>query len=114
MQADIIRAAIVHCYNWDKYNRPFTCKVFVSRIKQWQGQPHDTQEMTNFQVFNRRQLPLKQMLAGDASWMPHVLTGERLQTDVYYAPDMEKLDPNKPRFLTHLTEEELNSSWKLP
>jgi ADP-ribose pyrophosphatase YjhB (NUDIX family) len=65
------------------------CQVF--RIKKWQGELKETEEMGKPQSFPINQLPTKDMMLADQYWVPQFLLGQANYAEVHYGNKRTKL-----------------------
>lgn len=77
---DLDEVALLHFYFGGEHR--VTCTVFT--LKQWQGEPTETEEMGSFTWNKFSNLPFEQMWVGDPYWMTPVLNGERIEASVYF------------------------------
>jgi 8-oxo-dGTP diphosphatase len=77
---DLIETALLHFYFAGELR--VICTVFT--LRDWQGQPTETEEMGSFTWHNIAHLPFLQMWVGDSYWMPLVLSGEKIEASVFF------------------------------
>ena len=61
----------------------FNQRVYIFTARSWQGEPCETEEMKP-QWFPIDRLPLKDMWASDAKWVPLVLAGKKVTGECHY------------------------------
>lgn len=66
-------------------------KVHVFLVYDWYGEPEETAEMKP-EWFNLDQIPYDQMWAADKEWMPLVLSGQRIEAEVYFDKSGEAVE----------------------
>lgn len=106
------KAAIIDCYNRRQDGGQYRCRLFVSRVRVYDGTPKDSEEMAGIALFPYSQLPLKEMLPGDAYWLPQALQRRPFLAEVRYLPEFAGLE-SEPR-ITPCTPVELHRSWVIP
>lgn len=85
------KVAIIDFHNTKSDGETFVCKVHVFFIKDWQGEPKESEEMatpTNFEISN---LPFENMMPADREWLPLVLEGKKLIAEYHYGPFQREL-----------------------
>lgn len=61
-----------------------THHVRAYRIRRWQGQLHDSDEMADWGWFSPAEMPWDEMWPADKLWLPHVLLGGMVRGTVVY------------------------------
>lgn len=61
--------------------------VHVYLVRQWEGEPRESDEFFPPEWFPTDALPLHQMMAADTLWLPRVLRGEHLTATFTYDQD---------------------------
>ena len=77
---DLLKVAIIR-FHFESELR-FECHVYT--LHSWQGEPQNTKEMANFDWYHRTTLPFSRMCAADKIWIPLVLQGKNIDSDVYF------------------------------
>lgn len=108
--ADVTPAAVVDFHNITMAGEAFTCRVFVSLIDRWGGDPHETNEMGPPERFPLAHPPLSEMMLADRDWLPPVLAGRTIYAEAWYAPRQAAL--RQPTRITDISQEHLDRLWK--
>ncbi|MDP3727209.1 MAG: 8-oxo-dGTP diphosphatase, partial [bacterium] len=58
-------------------------QVHVFRVASWSGEPHETKEMRP-EWHRINTIPYGEMWEADRHWLPLVLSGKRIEADVFY------------------------------
>lgn len=58
-------------------------QVHVFRVSRWTGEPSETKEMRP-QWYDIGTIPYSEMWEADRHWLPLVLSGKRIEADVFY------------------------------
>jgi len=87
----IEKVAIIDFHNTKSDGEIFVCKVHVFLIKDWEGEPKESEEMANPTNFEINNLPLENMMPADKEWLPLVLEGKKLIAEYYYGPFQREL-----------------------
>lgn len=62
------------------YKEDWNQDVHVFLVKNWQGQPQESEEMLP-KWFKASDIPYQEMWDDDKFWLPHVLAGKKLEAD---------------------------------
>ncbi len=60
------------------YNQAWNQNVHVFLVKNWEGEPRESEEMLP-RWFNIREIPFEEMWDDDKFWLPQVLEGKKLK-----------------------------------
>ncbi|BBB90523.1 MAG TPA: 8-oxo-dGTP diphosphatase [Methylomusa anaerophila] len=71
-------------------NRDFDHDVDIFLVRRWRGEPRETEEMLTG-WYSVKDIPYKEMWAGDIYWLPKILAGEKIRGRVVFADDNEGL-----------------------
>lgn len=70
-------------------------------IRQWQGEPKETEEMRP-QWFQFENIPYSKMWVDDIHWLPKVLVGQKLEGEFYFSDEGKNLEKFEVRDLKSL------------
>lgn len=65
------------------YKEDWNQDVHVFLIKNWQGEPQESEEMFP-KWYKTNEIPYSEMWDDDKFWLPHVLTGKKLEADFIF------------------------------
>lgn len=85
-EKDLLKVADAYFHNNPEDKPPFTLHMAVFFAYKWQGVPITTDEMSNPTWFDFEKIPVDQMIPGDAKWLPVVLSGKKIRTEMKYGP----------------------------
>lgn len=78
----LTQTALIHFY-FDEIPA-FECYVYF--IHAWKNEPVETEEMRP-QWYSLANLPFEEMWAADATWLPLILRGEKIEAEVNFSAD---------------------------
>lgn len=107
---DVLPVAVVDFHNITGKGEAFTCRVYVSCIDRWVGEPAETAEMGPPERFPISAPPVNEMMPADQDWLPAVLTGRTIYAQAWYTPRQQSL--RQPTVITDITTDELDRLWK--
>lgn len=95
LEKAIEKVATIDFHNTKSDGETFVYKVHVFFIKDWEGEPKESEEMATPTIFEINNLPLKDMMPADREWLPLVLElvleGKKLIAEYYYGPFQKEL-----------------------
>lgn len=77
------RVAILNFHYLHLKNNEKEWPVHVFLVKDWQGEPKETEEMTP-KWFKIKEIPFNKMWPDDKFWLPKILAGEKLKADFIF------------------------------
>src|SRR3989344_3986139 len=72
-------------------NNNFNQQVFVFKVKDWEGEPKESEEMKPH-WYSFANLPFKKMWVDDLLWLPLILNGEHLKASFLFNDNEEIMD----------------------
>ncbi len=75
---ELEKVAILNFYF--PYNQAWNQQVHVFLVKNWQGEPKESEEMLP-KWFRDKEIPFKEMWDDDKFWLPHLLNGKKLKAN---------------------------------
>lgn len=106
---DITPVAVLDAHNVTKEGVEFTCRVYISLVELWSGEPRAGDEMEVPEYFALSDPPLHQMMLADRDWLPPVLAGKYVYAQAWYTPKQAAL--RQPTVVTEISREELDRLW---
>jgi len=95
--------AIIDFHNTKTDGRIFVAKIHVYLVRNWKGDPIETEEMKSPILFDFKDLPLDRMMPADKYWLPLILEGKKLLAEFHYGPmQLELLREGKIQIVTAL------------
>ena len=88
---DLKEAAIMDFYNTKTDREKFICRVYVYLVRNWIGEPKETEEMANPTWFDINNLPFENLMPADKEWLPPVLKGEKIIGKAELGPFQKEL-----------------------
>jgi len=85
----LTKVAVVDFHNTKSDGSVFVCRVHVFLVKQWVGEPKETDEMITPTWF--KELPLDNMMLADKFWLPPALSGKKITATAKYGPFQQEL-----------------------
>ena len=82
----LVKVAIIDFRNTKTDGNVFVCRVHVFLLHQWEGDFQSTDEMANPTWFEKKELPLDDMMPADREWLPIVLDGKKIIGEAEYGP----------------------------
>ncbi len=79
------------------YKEEWNQDVHVFLASKWEGEPTESEEMFP-KWFDRQEIPYQEMWDDDKIWLPHVLTGKKLEADFVFR-EGEKIDRHEIKFI---------------
>jgi 8-oxo-dGTP diphosphatase len=73
----------------------FKVRMHTFVVREWGGEPQETEEMTQPTWFSFDALPLDDMLSADAKWLPKVLAGKKVVGNFFYLPEENAADSKR-------------------
>ncbi len=67
------KVAIVHFHNIRRDSEKFICRCHIFIIREWEGEPQNTEELNEQEWFDIDDLPLDRMMVSDKEWLPIAL-----------------------------------------
>lgn len=89
--SDLQYVGKVTFHNEKADGRKFDVEVHNFLLFDWQGEPRISQEMSDPTFFPLDALPLSEMMASDKEWLPHILSGEKIEAEVWYILDQNHM-----------------------
>ena len=80
-ESDLEKVAICSFYNSNEHP-DFKVHVFI--VREWEGEPGETEEMGPPQEFNLDNIPYDEMMDADRLWMSLVLSGKKIKANIHY------------------------------
>jgi 8-oxo-dGTP pyrophosphatase MutT (NUDIX family) len=65
--------------------------VMLYELRNFQGEPKETDEMHAPEKFSKTRLPLDEMWPADQHWLPYVLNGDKVEAAVYFEGNGKKM-----------------------
>lgn len=82
------------------YNQGWDQDVHVFFVKDWAGEPQETEEMMP-KWFKTTEVPFNEMWEDDKIWLPYVLEGKKLKADFIFK-EGEKIDKQNIKFVKEI------------
>jgi 8-oxo-dGTP pyrophosphatase MutT (NUDIX family) len=77
----------------------FDQEVHLFLVKKWQGEPEESEEMApKWFAFN--EIPYNQMWDDDRLWLPHILSGKKLEADFIFDSEGNKIEKHNIRIIS--------------
>ena len=86
---DLDKRARIDFYIGSESQLGFSCDIYL--VTDWEGEPHDTEEMGPAEWFDVKKLPLERMLVGDQKWFPQVFEGKFFKAKLVYSEDFSEV-----------------------
>jgi len=100
------KVAIIDFHNTKSDGEVFVCKVHIFLIREWDGEPKESDEMITPTKFEINKLPTENMMPADKEWLPLVLEGKKLIAEYYYGPFQKELTgKSKIKFVENFPQE---------
>ena len=90
-EATTEKVAVIDFQNTKDNGETYIVKVHIFFIKDWQGEPKESEEMTTPTLFEINNLPTEKMMPADREWLPLVFGGKKLIAEYYYGPFQKEL-----------------------
>jgi len=104
---DLDLVGILDAYNRRGNDDTIHCRIYIFLAHNWNGVPEATSEMHSPTWFERDKLPLEEMMLGDKTWLPRILSSEtRYHVKIWYGLDQVSLE--RKVHIKPCTLEELN------
>lgn len=84
------KVAVIDFHNIKSDGEEFTCRVHIFLVKEWSGEPKETDEMLTPTWFEMDSLP-ENMMPSDKIWLPMVLQGEKIVGVVHMGPFQKEI-----------------------
>ncbi|KKQ35963.1 MAG: hypothetical protein US50_C0002G0023 [Candidatus Nomurabacteria bacterium GW2011_GWB1_37_5] len=90
------KMAIVDFHNTKSDGDTFVCRVHFFVVKEWNGEPKETNEMVMITptTFNKNNLPFNKMMPADREFFPLILNGKKIIAKAKYGPFQKELLEN--------------------
>ena len=85
------KIAIVNFHNIKRDGTTFLLRMHAFEIWEWQGEPHESEEMSTPTWFLLSELAQQEMMPADSVWLPRALSGENILASAYYMPFQQEL-----------------------
>ena len=103
---DLEKVAIVDFHNMKTDGGIFVCRVHFFLIRNWEGEPKETEEMLNPTFFKINNLPLDEMMPADRKFIPLLLNGKKIIAKFTHSPfQKELLETNLLKEVENFSEE---------
>lgn len=100
------KMAIMDFHNMKSDNTSFICRVHFFIVRDWDGEPKESLEMTDPRYFDIDDLPFDHMMPADKEFFPLILSGKKIIGKATYSPFQKSLlEPIVLQEVTHLPEE---------
>jgi hypothetical protein len=83
--------AVVDVKNTRSGGDVFVCRVHTYLLHQWDGEFKPTSEMADPQWFEKRNLPIDDMMLADRIWVPPIMAGRKIYVQAKYGPFQKTL-----------------------
>ncbi|HEU0085884.1 MAG TPA: NUDIX domain-containing protein [Candidatus Paceibacterota bacterium] len=83
--------AVVDFHNTKSDGETFICRVHFFLVKDWEGEPVETDEMIAPTFFHKDKLPLGEMMPADREFLPLILAGKKITVKAKYGPFQKEL-----------------------
>lgn len=70
---------------WDQH-------MHVFLVKDWEGEPQESEEMMAPKWYSKHEIPYDAMWADDKHWLPAVLTGKKVEGKFYFINEGAQID----------------------
>lgn len=85
------KVGIINFHNQKESGGEFCCTVHFFVCTDWINDPKETEEMSEPTWFSINDLPVYEMMPGDAAAVPPMLAGKKIRADVYYTARQKAL-----------------------
>lgn len=86
---DLDKRARIDFYHEAESKLLFSCDIYL--VTDWEGEPHETEEMGPVEWFGIEKLPLDRMLAGDQKWFPQIFEDKYFKAKLVYSKDLSEV-----------------------
>jgi len=87
-EEDLQKVAIINFFFGGKLEQ----EVHIFLAEEWQGNLQESEEMGDPRWYDTMHMPWSEMWASDQGWMLPVLSGEKINWDIYYSIDGETVE----------------------
>lgn len=85
------KIATVEFHNIKSDGEMFIIRGHVYLIRKWEGEPQETEEISNPTWFDINNLPFDEMMPADKVWVPYVLSGKKIIVKASFGPFQREL-----------------------
>ena len=85
------KVAIIDFHNTKTDGSSFVCKVHVYLASEWSGKLKNTDTIINPTWFDKKHLPIDEMMPADKVWLPIILDGKKITAKAKYGPFQKAL-----------------------